>query len=119
MVTDTQEYQNDAQAPNIADGNSDGSELIPAEVAARQRREGNLPPNAPNPMQSGKPRENSINTTRGYTVDDQGLANNYASTPPVYKAEYPSPEQQRSYVIWGIIAGVFVLSLAGVALFVS
>jgi hypothetical protein len=51
--------------------------IIPAETAARKEREGKefkqLPDN-----------EEDINTTGGYTVDSEGLANNYAIEPEMY-----------------------------------
>lgn len=72
---------------------SDGSELVPSEVSARMRREGNgfnRPPLA------------------GATVDQEGLTNNYAVEPETYLAVYPSPEQQRIYLYQGAIAFLFV-----------
>ena len=52
---------------------SDGSELIPAEVNARQEREGNEPEQQP-----------EIKSPKGYTVDRMGLVNNYPTTPDIY-----------------------------------
>jgi hypothetical protein len=60
------------------DSVSDGSELNPAEVAPRADREGAEPPN--DTPDSG----NNLRTRDGYTVDQEGLANNYPVTPPVY-----------------------------------
>jgi hypothetical protein len=54
--------------------------IIPAETAARKDREGEeykqVPENAESPE--------SIDTTGGYTVDQEGLANNYAVEPEMY-----------------------------------
>jgi hypothetical protein len=51
--------------------------IIPAETAARKEREGKgykqLPDN-----------QEDINITGGYTVDKEGLANNYAIEPEMY-----------------------------------
>ncbi|AFY62276.1 hypothetical protein [Synechococcus sp. PCC 6312] len=58
--------------------------LIPAETAARKARGGDIYKHIPeNPE-----RPDSINTTGGYTVDNEGLINNYASEPEMY-AETP------------------------------
>lgn len=58
--------------------------LIPAEIAARKDREGKGYKHIPeNPEQP-----DSIDTTGGYTVDNEGLVNNYASEPEMY-AETP------------------------------
>lgn len=61
---------------------SDGSELIPAEVEARARRQESEPPNEP----SAKENQQEVstdkpNSTSGYTVSRQGLVNNYPVTP--------------------------------------
>jgi hypothetical protein len=64
---------------------SDGSELIPAEVAAREDREGSEPPNTPRAVQEAKSNENQeLKTTSGYTTDQEGLTNNYPVTPEMY-----------------------------------
>lgn len=68
------------------------TELVPAEVRARMRREG-----------TGFMRS----LTAGRTVDQEGLSNNYAVEPETYLAVYPSPEQQRTYVFQA--AGAFLL----------
>ncbi|WP_026733105.1 photosystem II assembly protein Psb34 [Fischerella sp. PCC 9605] len=78
----------------IAHHRSDGSELIPAEVQARTRREGSQLLNLP--------------LAPGYVVDDEGIINNYAIVTGMSRAEYPSPEQQQRYVFQGAIAILFV-----------
>ncbi|UBF26449.1 ssl1498 family light-harvesting-like protein [Kovacikia minuta CCNUW1] len=46
-----------------------------------------------------------------YTVNEEGLLNNYAIEPAIQYAEYPSPEQQRRYAFQGAIATLFVTAL--------
>lgn len=99
---------------------SDGSELIPAEVAARSKREGSQPPNTPPAQEQAQQLDSPTpETTGGYTVDQEGLVNNYPTTPKTYKAGYPSPEQQRNYLIQGAIAMVFVGLLISIAFALS
>ncbi len=78
----------------IAHHRSDGSELIPAEVQARTHRKGSQLLNLP--------------LAPGYTVDDEGIINNYAIQSGMSLAEHPSPEQQQRYVFQGAIAILFV-----------
>ncbi|NEP59076.1 MAG: ssl1498 family light-harvesting-like protein [Symploca sp. SIO2G7] len=99
---------------------SDGSELIPAEVAARSLREDSLPPNTPAPQENAEQLDSPTpNTTGGYTVDQEGLINNYATTPEMYEANYPSPHKQHKYFIQGAIAIFFVSLLVSVAFVIS
>ncbi|MDS3859423.1 hypothetical protein RIF25_01250 [Thermosynechococcaceae cyanobacterium BACA0444] len=58
--------------------------LIPAETAARKDREGDVYKRIPENTEG----LDSIDTTGGYTVDKEGLVNNYASEPEMY-AETP------------------------------
>ncbi|NJM95865.1 MAG: ssl1498 family light-harvesting-like protein [Phormidesmis sp. RL_2_1] len=53
------------------------------------------------------------------TTDETGRLNNYATEPPVYFSTFPSPEQQRRYVIQGGLAMLLVCSVLLVALYVS
>jgi hypothetical protein len=71
---------------------SDGSELIPAEIQAKTSFENSqlLTP-----------------LSKGYTVDDEGIINNYATEPDMSEADYPSPAQQKRYLSWG--AGAMLL----------
>ncbi len=48
------------------------------------------------------------------TINNEGQLNNYASEPPVYYAQYPSPEQQQRYLLQG---GIFILAITGLILF--
>ncbi len=91
---------------------SDGSELIPAEVASRQERVGGEIPEAVKPS-------NEEYSTEGYTVSREGLINNYPVTPEMSKQEYPSEEKQRKYLIAGGIALLFVTALIFIAFRVS
>jgi hypothetical protein len=54
--------------------------LVPAETAARAEREGqafgHVDHDPPNPDQ--------VHTRDGYTIDQEGLINNYAVEPPMY-----------------------------------
>jgi hypothetical protein len=54
-----------------------------------------------------------------YTTNEEGIFNNYATEPAMYYAEYPSPEQQRSYAFQGAIAALFVVTTILTALAVS
>ncbi|MEA5534186.1 photosystem II assembly protein Psb34 [Crocosphaera sp. XPORK-15E] len=98
---------------------SDGSELIPAEVAAREKREGSQPPNNPVSQTQKKESLNNPTTTKGYTVDQEGLINNYPVTPKLQGAKYPTPREQYAYMILGGLATVFVLGLIFIAIKVS
>jgi hypothetical protein len=55
----------------------------------------------------------------GYRVDNEGNFNNYAIEPKMYKAEYPSPKQQRRYIFLGAAAILFVTLAAWIAFGVS
>ena len=54
-----------------------------------------------------------------YTVNEEGILNNYAVEPPVYFAEYPSVDQQQRYLFQGAVAILLVSSLILTALAVS
>ncbi|MGC1245461.1 MAG: hypothetical protein WA865_04540 [Spirulinaceae cyanobacterium] len=62
--------------------------LVNAETAARQEREGKDFKETPE-------KEGDIDTTSGYTVDKEGLANNYAVEPEIY-AETPGDMQEKN-----------------------
>jgi hypothetical protein len=84
---------------------SDGSELIPAEVSGKVGDSGQIPLKKP--------------LTDGYTIDEEGLANNYAVEPQEYRATYPAPYEQRRYLFQGAIAIVFIAFIVWVAFAVS
>ncbi len=54
-----------------------------------------------------------------YTTEEGGRLNNFAREPKVYKAEPPTPQQQRNYIFLGIAAIVLVGGLIFVAFSVS
>jgi hypothetical protein len=54
--------------------------IVPAETAARQEREGEGYKHVPDPSED----DESIDTTGGYSVDKEGLANNFAIEPEMY-----------------------------------
>ena len=73
---------------------SDGTELIPAEIQANTREE----------------IKQCLNKSLegGYTIDDEGIINNYATQPDMSLADYPSPEQQKRYVFLGAAAALLI-----------
>ena len=62
-----------------ADSNTYDRGIIPAETAARMEREGDNYKELPE--EEGK---DSLDTTGGFTVDQEGLLNNYAIEPEMY-----------------------------------
>jgi hypothetical protein len=56
--------------------------IVPAETAARKEREGDTYKQKPTEAAEANP--GSIHTTGGYTVDKEGLLNNYAIEPEMY-----------------------------------
>lgn len=56
--------------------------IVPAETAARQERE-----DSKFKDQADKNNQSDLDTTSGYTVDKEGLANNYAIEPEMYVDE--------------------------------
>ncbi len=76
--------------------------IIPAETAARKAREGEnyktLPTEQTQEDASTNDQSNSesINTTDGYTIDQEGLVNNYAVEPEMY---YETPGDARKQAI--------------------
>ncbi|BAY12779.1 hypothetical protein [Calothrix sp. NIES-2098] len=73
--------------------------IIPAETAARKEREGDLYKTVPTEeREASAPTDDqtdsgSIRTTDGYTVDKEGLLNNYAVEPEMYY-EVPGDAQK-------------------------
>ncbi|AFY57487.1 hypothetical protein Riv7116_5089 [Rivularia sp. PCC 7116] len=72
---------------------SDGSELIPAEIQANTSFDNNRLPNTP--------------LSSGYTVNDEGIIDNYATEADISLTDYPSPKQQKHYIFLG--AGAMLL----------
>ncbi|NJL79077.1 MAG: hypothetical protein HC836_39500 [Richelia sp. RM2_1_2] len=63
--------------------------IIPAETAARREREKENYKTTPD-----KEEDQSLDTTEGYTVDQEGLLNNYAVEPEMYYEEPGDARQQ-------------------------
>jgi hypothetical protein len=72
---------------------SDGRELIPAEIQANTSFDNNRLLNTP--------------LSRGYSVDDERIINNYATETDMSLTDYPSPKQQKHYIFLG--AGAMLL----------
>ncbi len=84
---------------------SDGSELIPAEVQAKN-------------LQDSEPLTDASSRS-GYRVDEEGIGNNYAIEPEMYDAKYPSQKQQRRYLFMGLGAFLFVTLAVWIAFVAS
>jgi hypothetical protein len=84
---------------------SDGTELIPAEVQANIRHD--------------EAQSIDIPFVVGYTIDDEGLINNFAIEPDIYLSDYPSPRQQRQFQVLGAAAFFFVVMLLLTSVLVS
>lgn len=54
-----------------------------------------------------------------YTVNEEGLLNNYAIEPTVTYAEYPAVYEQKRYALQGAIALLFVTMIVLTAFAVS
>ena len=69
----------------VAENNYDRG-IVPAETAARRERENDAFKQLPseNTKNNDQTNPESINTTDGYTVDKEGLLNNYAIEPEMY-----------------------------------
>ncbi|VXD23203.1 photosystem II assembly protein Psb34 [Planktothrix paucivesiculata] len=80
---------------------SDGSELTPAEI------------HTPDPQSA------DVAPGTGYTTDDEGLINNFAVEPDIYPSEYPSPPQQKRYVLLGTGAVLLIVILLMITFSVS
>jgi hypothetical protein len=51
--------------------------------------------------------------------DENGILNNFAKEPKMYRADAPSSQQQRSYLLWGALASVVVVASVFTAVVVS
>jgi hypothetical protein len=76
--------------------------LVPAETAARKEREGDAFKQIPEETVP----EADLDTTGGYTVDQEGLVNNYAVEPEMYidepgdlRAEQEAEEAERQQIL--------------------
>jgi hypothetical protein len=73
--------------PHTVDNDTYDEHIIPAEIAARRKREG------ANYKHTPKSDATSIDSTAGYSVDSEGLVNNYGIEPEMY---YQVPGDARS-----------------------
>lgn len=80
-----QETVNNKATEPVTDPVHYDREMVPAEVAARQEREGNKFMKAPS--SGDEPNESPDHTRDGFTVDQEGLVNNYAIEPEMYVNE--------------------------------
>ena len=69
--------------------------IVPAETDARKQREGSDYKHTPDNSEDA----DSIHTADGYTVDTEGLVNNYAVEPPMYIEEASDLKQEPLHVI--------------------
>jgi hypothetical protein len=89
----------DADTTDRAADNNYDPHITPAETAARQEREGELFKTHPTEAREAsaptddQTSSDSIHTTDGYTVDKEGLINNYAIEPEMYY-EVPGDARQ-------------------------
>ena len=81
--------------------------IVPAETKARKEREGVNYKHTPDNAEDG----DSIHTADGYTVDTEGLVNNYAVEPPMYIEDGGTSEDNLSVVEKFIIVDVFSTSI--------
>ena len=68
--------------------------MIPAEIQADRREEINQCLNK--------------SLESGYTIDDEGIINNYATETDMSLANYPSPEQKKHYFFLGAGATLLI-----------
>ncbi|MBE9228172.1 hypothetical protein IQ264_22370 [Phormidium sp. LEGE 05292] len=79
-----------ADTSDRAEADNYDPHIVPADTAARKEREGDTFKTLPNKGREAEAATNdqtdsgSINTTDGYTVDKEGLVNNYAIEPEMY-----------------------------------
>lgn len=92
-MTDKETDRRRQVAPDTSDRVADDSydpHIVPAETAARKDREGNLFKTHPTEAREAsaptddQTESDSLHTTDGYTVDKEGLLNNYAIEPEMY-----------------------------------
>ncbi|MEH2217463.1 hypothetical protein [Nostoc sp.] len=83
----------DIDSSDRAESNTYDRGIIPAETAARMEREGDKYKTLPteegeaDALSDDQTDSESIRTTDGYTVDKEGLSNNYAIEPEMYYEE--------------------------------
>lgn len=96
-----QEYKKGVDSSERAERDQYDRGIIPAEIGARKEREGELYKTLPTEEREASARTDdqtdsqSIRTTDGYTVDNEGLLNNYAVEPEMYY-EVPGDARQEA-----------------------
>src|SRR5689334_22237444 len=94
-----QEYKKGVDSSERAERDQYDRGIVPAETGARKEREGELYKTLPTEEREASARTDdqtdsgSIRTTDGYTVDNEGLLNNYAVEPEMYY-EVPGDARQ-------------------------
>jgi hypothetical protein len=53
------------------------------------------------------------------STDENGILNNFSTEPKMYRAEYPSPEQQKRYIAYGAASALLVASTIFMAIALS
>ena len=54
-----------------------------------------------------------------YTTEEGGRLNNFAREPQMYQAEEPTKNEKRNYLIFGVLAFMFVGGVLAVAVYAS
>lgn len=54
-----------------------------------------------------------------YTTEEGGRMNNFANEPKVYEAEPPTKNEQRNYIIFGILGALLIGGVIAVAVYAS
>ncbi|MBH8566489.1 hypothetical protein I8748_30785 [Nostoc sp. CENA67] len=96
-----QEFKKGVDSSERAEVDTYDRGIVPAETAARKEREGDLYKTLPTEQREANARTDdqtdagSIHTTDGYTVDKEGLLNNYAVEPEMYY-EVPGDARQEA-----------------------
>lgn len=83
------------EVPTATTTDSFDPHIIPAETKARKQREGSDYKHTPHNAEDTE----SIHTADGYTVDTEGLVNNYAVEPPMYLEEIGDLKQETTTVV--------------------
>lgn len=94
MSNETKANGESTMKPEVGvEGDNYDRGIVPAETAARREREGSTFKTTPNKAKEEQAITNdqtdaeSIDSTGGYTVDKEGLVNNYAIEPEMYVNE--------------------------------
>jgi hypothetical protein len=100
-MANNEAYNKGADTSDRVSENKYDPHIVPAETAARKEREGDLFKTLPTEEKEASATTDdqthpgdSIRTTDGYTVDKEGLLNNYAVEPEMYYEEPGDARQQ-------------------------